>query len=576
MYMKTNYFLLLPFAEKQTLEASKGEDLPFKCPHCPRIFSKELYLNGHLVAHSDERPFECPLCDKAFGKQHHLKSHITHRHGKEAFLNESVKKLVPGLAPFKCTACSKSFSLDKELVEHCNSAHNPPKSNSTDISCLKQKEESTSIVLEKVNGPPPDSPSAALPSGQMSRIQCPHCSRTFSKPMYLKSHLVIHSTDKPFKCQHCPKAFATEYHLKGHMTHRHSNQPVPVSQVEERKVEEAKDINTGIPLDYKCLYCVKSFVMIGRLKSHILKYHQKDAAAQALILKLQDGYNLESYFINGDRVDDILNKPSTPEDESPMDPTTESPTVGNGADPAIISAIKPENGLPISDENKAKPFTCPTCNQAFTRPNYLKSHIFYKHTRKRSASESTSGSTGSDLQKPVSSTSPVSSTQTDTPEKQESKARQRRSSTSNPENAAYACLHCPRKFVLKAHLVTHMVSHRDTRPHLCLFCDKSYGTPHHLKMHVNLKHPSEHFFSCPKCSQVFAKEEDFKDHEASEHPKKVPLDKSKNERFPCQLCDEKFTSKTLLKKHTKDSHSPSKPQKTHVSQRCIHISYIFS
>ncbi|MCP3666225.1 MAG: hypothetical protein GY696_27625 [Gammaproteobacteria bacterium] len=42
------------------------------------------------------------------------------------------------------------------------------------------------------------------------------CSKCFKQPCDLKSHLRIHSDERPFKCEICAKGFRQSNHLKNH------------------------------------------------------------------------------------------------------------------------------------------------------------------------------------------------------------------------------------------------------------------------------------------------------------------------------------------------------------------------
>mmetsp|Transcript_15902 Transcript_15902/g.39211 ORF Transcript_15902/g.39211 Transcript_15902/m.39211 type:complete len:282 (+) Transcript_15902:217-1062(+) len=50
---------------------------------------------------------------------------------------------------------------------------------------------------------------------------CPQCEMGFTRRSSLKSHLLIHSGERPFKCPQCPKTFPRRWSMRRHQTNRH-------------------------------------------------------------------------------------------------------------------------------------------------------------------------------------------------------------------------------------------------------------------------------------------------------------------------------------------------------------------
>ncbi|CVK85016.1 uncharacterized protein FMAN_01938 [Fusarium mangiferae] len=74
--------VLDPEREVQRQHRSRKGDKPreFKCPHCPKVYTKRFNLRSHLQSHTDERPFRCGQCTKAFTRLSDLTRHEeTHR-----------------------------------------------------------------------------------------------------------------------------------------------------------------------------------------------------------------------------------------------------------------------------------------------------------------------------------------------------------------------------------------------------------------------------------------------------------------------------------------------------------------
>jgi uncharacterized Zn-finger protein len=47
--------------------------------------------------------------------------------------------------------------------------------------------------------------------------RCEFCSREFTRALYLRRHMFVHSDEKPFECNWCGKKLRSEYNLKYHM-----------------------------------------------------------------------------------------------------------------------------------------------------------------------------------------------------------------------------------------------------------------------------------------------------------------------------------------------------------------------
>ncbi|XP_018570213.1 zinc finger protein 2 [Anoplophora glabripennis] len=76
---------------------------PYKCPQCPKRFSKIENLHVHENNHSGIRPFSCHICNKTFIRKRELDRHIaTHS----------------GMKPFKCPRCNKGFGRKDKLIRH--------------------------------------------------------------------------------------------------------------------------------------------------------------------------------------------------------------------------------------------------------------------------------------------------------------------------------------------------------------------------------------------------------------------------------------------------------------------------
>ena len=117
-------------------------------------------------------------------------------------------------------------------------------------------------------------------SVNLYRCSEPGCDKTFSRPSRLKTHMLGHSGQRPFKCDLCDKDFTRNAHLKRHKQINHeglksANQEVQCDQCEGtfankhslrkhvRKIHEVKQ--------YFCDVCGQSFH-----KNHLLRNHKME------------------------------------------------------------------------------------------------------------------------------------------------------------------------------------------------------------------------------------------------------------------------------------------------------------
>ncbi|ORX55902.1 hypothetical protein BCR36DRAFT_320518, partial [Piromyces finnis] len=71
------------------------------------------------------------------------------------------------------------------------------------------------------------------------------CGKVFTKPYNLKSHIKIHSSERPYKCQYCKARFT-----RGHDLNRHTR------------------LHTGVK-PFECQKCKKRFSRSDALSRHI-------------------------------------------------------------------------------------------------------------------------------------------------------------------------------------------------------------------------------------------------------------------------------------------------------------------
>ncbi|CAD5216968.1 unnamed protein product [Bursaphelenchus xylophilus] len=151
----------------------RGDNKPYKCPHCVKAFANNSYLAQHMRIHLGIKPFgPCQFCNKKFTQLSHLQQHIRTHTGEK---------------PYKCkiAGCDKSFSQLSNLQSHsrCHQSDKPFKCNS----CYKCFNDETALLEH-------------IPKHKESKHLkvhiCSFCGKSYTQALYLEKHMAKHA-DRP-------------------------------------------------------------------------------------------------------------------------------------------------------------------------------------------------------------------------------------------------------------------------------------------------------------------------------------------------------------------------------------------
>ncbi|XP_053620754.1 zinc finger protein 425-like [Plodia interpunctella] len=122
----------------------------------------------------------------------------------------------------------------------------------------------------------------------------------------------------------------------------------------------------------------------------------------------------------------------------------------------------------------------------------------------------------------------------------------------------FTCEHCSQQFYSKVTLKYHLNRfHRNN--FVCEFCDLDFKVRAILEVHVEKCKLIKRQFKCDDCASSFDTPQELLSHRSTRH---------NEERFPCNLCNEKFFSNLKLKEHMFRIHSGIQTKRKRTNLEC--------
>ena len=199
-------------------ERSHNVDLQFKCPKCPRRFTrKRVMLAHHLTCGlHKEGKYRCRTCNLSFftkeEKTSHLRQHIEERR-------------------YKCKVCGKRYMFSSHLADHerCHDIETQFKCDYCRKTFQRRRSLNTHLKTHDVGG-------------RLFRFRCKLCKKHFMRKEDMLYHYQKCQIIEVHKCSFCPRSFTSSSDCRNH--------------------EKNHDIQ------FKCSYCMKRFKTKTQLDLH--------------------------------------------------------------------------------------------------------------------------------------------------------------------------------------------------------------------------------------------------------------------------------------------------------------------
>uniref|UniRef100_A0A1A9W702 Protein krueppel n=1 Tax=Glossina brevipalpis TaxID=37001 RepID=A0A1A9W702_9MUSC len=312
------------------------------------------------------------------------------------------------------------------------------------------------------------------------------------------------------------------------------------SQLSEKESELATIISSNRidsnREEYRCPYCIMTFVSLKTLRRHLSKRHNLDLEPSQIIVEKKAKKSLktieelidESLSNEQDIVikGNVLKPRLMPRDRVSTPKVVETTLTSFQyfcdyckAGFALRKTLTLHMNQNLCTSNN---FKCDNCGKIFLTEKNLEAHIA-THTNEQTCLE---------CKKTCGSIEELSAHMIDEHNR-------------NPRNQ---CNVCKKVFTMKTSLMDHMRIHSGEKPFLCTICGKSFRQNSNLRQHL-MRHTNEKNFKCDVCLNAYVTKAELFSHKRShtgDHP------------FNCEICGSRFTSSSSLQKHRR-KHTGERP-----------------